>query len=169
MGGGPSENHVPIYLSPDIKSKKRVIVLFPDRQVDPLIFSYRTIGDEGINKGSVINFVRAILNGPTALSDAGAPGVIIANPSQLYWSRGSQKAVSWIEWLDLPRESGVHEPCRIDPVRNTIPGNKDSQEHIVYLFDHVLPRVLNENAKIDIIGLEWTGKQVIEHLAVNCK
>lgn len=168
LGAAPSENHVPVYLSPNIKSKKRVIVLFPDRQTDPLIFSYRVIGDENINEGSVINFVKAVLNGPTATSDDGAPGIIIANPSQLHWYRGGQKAVSWNEWLELPRPTAVHEPYRVDPIKNTVPSNKDSEAHIAYVFDHVLGEVLNNNAKIDIIGLEWTGKEVTEYLALNC-
>jgi hypothetical protein len=169
LGSGPTNNHVPIYVSPQLKFKKRVIVLFPDRQVDPVIFSHRTIGDESINQGSVINFVKAVLNGPNALSDESAPGIIIANPAQLYWSKGSQQALSWIEWLSLPRDTAVHEPCRVDPMRNTIPNNKDSEEHVAYMFDHVLREIIDEDAKIDIIGSEWTGKQVIEFLAVNCK
>jgi hypothetical protein len=168
LGTGPANNHVPIYLSPNIRTKKRVILLFPDRQNDPLIMSYRTIGDESINQGSVLNFVRAVLSGPTAISDDGAPGIMIANPSQLYWYNGGQKAVTWTEWLGLPRPSAVHEAYRVDPVYNTVPKNKDSEAHVAYMFDHVIDQVVDKNAQIDIIGLDWTGKQVIEHLALNC-
>lgn len=168
LAAEPADNHLPIYLSPGVRSKKRVIVLFPDSQLDPLIFSYRIIGDESIDDGSVLNLVRAVLNGPTATSDADAPGIIIANPNQLYWYRGGQEAVSWVEWQSLPRPSAVHEAYRVDPILNTIPNNKDSEAHVAYMFDHVLSEVISEDAKIDIIGLEWTGKQVIEHLAVNC-
>lgn len=169
LGAGPADNHVPIYLSPGIRSKKRVIVLFGERQSDPLILSYRITGDESINEGSVLNFVEGVLNGPNAASDDGAPGIIITNPSQLYWHRGGQRAVTWLEWLSLPRPSAVHEAYRVDPIKNRIPGNKDSEAHVAYIFDRVLDAVIDNDAKIDIIGLEWTGKQVIEYLALNCK
>lgn len=144
-------------------------MLFPERQFDPLILSYRITGDENVSEGSVINLVQGVLNGPTATFDDGAPGIIITNPSQLYWYRGGQRAVSWLEWLSLPRPSAVHEAYRIDPIKNKIPGNKDSEAHVAYIFNHVLGAVVDKDAKIDIIALEWTGKQVIEYLALNCK
>ena len=169
LEAGPQDNHVPIYLSPNIRSKKRVIVLFPERQLDPVIFSFRVTGDENIKDGSVLGLVDAILNGPTATSDNDQPGIIIANPAQLYWYRAGQRAVTWLEWLSLPRPSAVHEAYRVDPIKNTVPGNEDSEAHVAYVLGNVLDAVIHKEAKIDIIGLEWTGKQALEYISLNCK
>ena len=49
--------------------------------------------------------------------------------------------MSWLEWLSLPRPSAVHEAYRVDPMKNKIPGNKDSEAHVAYVFNHVLGAV----------------------------
>jgi hypothetical protein len=169
LGAGPRDNHVPIYASPGIRDKKRAILLFPERHDSPLVFSYRVCGDSTVKEGSVLELVDGIMHGPTATSDTSAPGIIIANPSQLYWYRGGSQALSTGEWLTLPRESAVHEPYRIDPFRNTIPHNRNSKEHVEYIFEHVLDSILNKDAIIDIIGLDWVSLEVVEYLSSNCK
>jgi hypothetical protein len=170
LGATDADQHVPIYVSPDIEQKKRVIILFGERNQDPQIFSYRVIGDEGINRGSVVDTVDAILNKkPLFNSDEQPPGLIITNPSQLYWYRQGARAVSWVEWLGLPRESAVHQPLQINPDKNTVPENLDFREHVNYIFDKVVTSMLHKDVKLDIIGLEWTGTAVLEYFCKNCK
>ena len=140
-----------------------MVVVFGERNQDPTIFSYRVIGDEGINKGSVIKFVEGVRNSPHDL------GLIVTNPNQLHWYRGGGRAVGWTEWMGLSRESGVHEAFRLDPVKNTISGNRDFREHVRYIFDSAFPAMLASDAKLEIIGLEWTGTAVLEYLCKNCK
>ena len=169
LGTSEIEPHVPIYTSQYIERKKRVIVIFGERNQDPTIFSYRVIGDKGIKNGSVIDFVDTVLNQePMVTASDDRPGIVIANPSQLYWYRGGGRAVSWAEWLGLPRESAVSQPFKVDPVKNTIPGNGDFREHVNYIFESALPALLHEDARLDIIGLEWTGTAVLEYLCKNC-
>jgi hypothetical protein len=160
---------VPIYASPGIQNKQRVILLFPERHDTPLVFSYRVCGESTVKEGTVLELVEGVMHGPTATTDKSAPGIIIANPSQLYWHRGSNQALSTGEWLTLPRESAVHEPYRIDELRNTIPHNRDSAEHVDYIFEHVLGSILDKNAIIDIIGLDWVSMEVVDYLSGNCK
>jgi hypothetical protein len=76
--------------------------------------------------------------------------------------------VSNYEWLCLPRPSAVHDAPRIDTVKNRVPGNLDFVEHVQYMFDKVLPSLLKKEAKIDIIGQEFTGKAVLDYLVENC-
>ena len=58
---------------------------------------------------------------------------------------------------------------RIDKVKNAIPNNRDFTEHVAYIFEKVLGRVTAPDAVYDIIGLEHTGRAVVEYLAQNCK
>ena len=104
LGASETQNHTRILVSSDLAKKKRLIVLLPERSKELGIFSFRTIGGEGINKGSAVDFTSAVLKFDT--------GIIIANPGQLLWYRGGGRAVSRTEWSNLPRESAVHEPFR---------------------------------------------------------
>jgi hypothetical protein len=168
LGAGPNDNHVPILVSKDISTKDRVIVFFGERDSEPGILSWRVIGEEGIKYGSLVEFVTAALYSPTPTPTSQAPGIIIANPCQLLWYRGGARAVSPSEWLNLPRASAVHEAFRVDDVKNRIPRNRDYKEHVSYLFDEVLPRLIKTDAKIDIMGIEYPGSTAVEYLASHC-
>lgn len=197
LGVSESDKHIPILVSKGLAAKKHIVVLFTDRYTDPGVLSYRVTGDEGINIGSLVNFTRAILHGPgpkppnngdqlpSAMStDSGfstppslppgteQPGLIIANPSQLLWYRGGGRPVTDREWMCLPRETAVHQPFRIDEVKNRVIGNRTFQEHIQYVFEHVLsssstspnPAICNSEAKFSIIGLEYVGSAVLQYI-----
>ncbi|KAL2426083.1 hypothetical protein ABEF95_010706 [Exophiala dermatitidis] len=165
LGAGETDQHLPILVSKDISTKDRVIVFFGERGFEPGILSWRVIGDEGIKVGSVEELVKAALFSPMPTSQNTVPGVVIANPCQLLWYRGGSRAVSPAEWLCLPRPSAVHEPFRVDEVKNKIPGNKDYREHVSYMFEQVLPRLLKREAKLDIVGIEYPGSAAVEYLA----
>ena len=48
-----------------------------------------------------------------------------------------------------------------------IEGNKNYEEHVSYVFQHVIGSLVNKHAKIDIIGGEWTGRAAMKYLAAN--
>ncbi|KAJ9609152.1 hypothetical protein H2200_006924 [Cladophialophora chaetospira] len=181
LGAAADENHVPILVSKDIAAKDRVIVVFGERNTEPGLLSWRVIGEEGIRHGSLVEFAKAVLsttavvttptkNGDTASNATVAsstPGIIVANPCQLLWYRAGQRAVSFYEWVTLPRPTAVHDAPRVDAVKNRIPGNHDYVEHVRYMFDKAMPSLVKRGAKIDLIGLEFTGMAVLEYLADN--
>ena len=142
-------------------------MLFPERDQDLGTFSYRTIGNENISKGSAINFVSLVMSGFASASGQEIPGVVIANPGQLLWYRGGSRAVSRTHWAHLPQESAVAGPFRIDEVKNKVAGNHDYKAHVTYIFDKVIDGMLRKDVQIDIIGLEWTGQTSLMHLAAN--
>ena len=72
------------------------------------------------------------------------------------------------EWQCLPRPTAVHDAPRVDAVKNRIPGNHDYVEHVHYIFGKVIPSFLKKDAKINIVGNEYTGKAVVDYLADNC-
>jgi hypothetical protein len=165
IGVTEQDKHIPILISEDLAEKQRVIVLFPERDQDLGIFSYRTIGNENINKGSAINFVSSIMNGFASSSGQEIPGIVIANPGQLLWYRGGGRAVGRTQWANLPRDSAVAGSFRIDEVKNKVAGNEDFKAHVKYVFDSVIDGILHKDARIDVIGLEWTGQAAVMHLA----
>ena len=169
LGAGPTDKHVPILVSKDISSKDRVVVFLGERQMEPGVLSWRVIGDAGIKHGSMVDFVDAILHGPTATAGQKAPGVIIANPCQLLWYRGGARAVSDAEWMDMPRESAVSEALRIDGLRNRVEGNGDYEEHVRYVFEKVVKGLVKKDAMIDLIAVEYAASAALEYLAGNCE
>ena len=169
IGATAEQNHVPILVSNDLGSKKRVVVFFGERSQDLGLFSYRKIGEQGINAGSAVDFCSAVLNTPPTRADDGSTGVILANPGQLLWFRGGERAVTFREWQNLPRKSAVHEALRIDPVKNAVPGNRTYEEHVQYVFEHVVRGLAHPEAVFDVIGLEYTGRAVLKYLANNCE
>lgn len=168
IGAQEHENHVPIYVSEGIQSKRRVIILFGERNQELGIFSYRCIGEKGVRTGSAQEMVEAILNEPNSTNSTDQhPGIIITNPGQLIWYRAGSRAIGDYEYLNLPRESAVHEPFRIDPIKNRAQGNGDFESHVQYVFENVMTGIVHPEAKFDIIGLEYTGNAAITHLATH--
>lgn len=167
IGATEKDNHVPILVSPDLAQKKHIIVLFSEVSQDLGIFSYRTCGNEGINEGSAVNFVSAILNGVASVPGQDVPGIILANPGQLLWHRGGGQAVTRSHWANLPRETAVDGPFRIDELKNKIPGNEDFDAHVNYIFHNVIHGMVAKDARIDVVGLEWAGRACIRHLSAN--
>lgn len=177
LNAGPEEPHVPILVSSNLSSAKRVVVVFGEPCQDLGIWAYRTVGNEGIDAGSAVSFAKAVLG-----LDKGSEheeeeqeqtntALIIANCGQLIWHCGSRRAVTHPSWLALPREFAVDPPLRMTH-RNKIPRNGDWQEHVEYVFEEVLAargRFLREGAKIDIIGLVEGGLGAVRYLASNCK
>ena len=169
LGASADEKHIPILVSKDIASKDRVIVLFGERHQEPGIFSWRVIGEEGINVGSAVDFASAAMFGPSPTPAHSAPGIIVANPCQLLWYRGGGRAVSTDEWMNLRRASAVSEPFKIDDVKNQVPGNGNYEEHVQCVFEEVLPRLVRKEAKIDVVGIEYSGSTAVEYLASHCE
>jgi hypothetical protein len=166
LGASPTDQHTPILVSKNLRRKSRITVLFGERNHDLGIFAYRVIGGESINQGSAVDFVTAINQAP---GPNDTRGIIIANPGQLLWYRGEGRAITYSEWMSLPRKSAVHDAPEMDPNKCSIPGNRDYEEHVRYIFEHVMRQLVSENATFELIGLEATGYAMISYLAENCE
>ncbi|KAK2808976.1 hypothetical protein FQN50_004250 [Emmonsiellopsis sp. PD_5] len=177
--------HVPILTSPSLSTQSRVIVVFGEPVQDLGIWAYRVIGSEGINIGSAVNFATAVLgdssnksksktpeqpNGhdtTTTRSTPPPPGLILTNPGQLVWHCGTERAISLPMWHALPRRYAVEPPMKMS-FRNKIPGNESWQDHVTYVFEEVLGKLVAPDAKIDIIGLAEGGLAAVRYLAEHC-
>ncbi|KAK2766505.1 hypothetical protein FQN53_006722 [Emmonsiellopsis sp. PD_33] len=175
INAAPDSPHVPILASPSLSTQSRVIVVFGEPVQELGIWAYRTIGSEGINIGSAVNFAAAVLGDSSSSktpeqqqnghdTSTPPPGLILTNPGQLVWHCGTERAISLPMWHALPRRYAVEPPMKMS-FRNKIPGSESWQDHVTYVFEEVLGKLVAADAKIDIIGLAEGGLAAVRYLA----
>ena len=165
LNAGPSDPHVPILTSHYLTTAKRLIVYFGESMQDLGIFACRVIGQDSIASGSVLDFVHAIQSKEGSADTA----IVIANLGQLIWYRRGHRAMSIASWNALPRKTGVGNSMRIDPVKNHIPGNENTKEHVRSVFEEVLGKLARQDAMIDLIGVGEGAEEAVSYLDHNWK
>ncbi len=127
------------------------------------IFAHRIIGQESIASGTALDFIHTIQSREGSADTA----IVIANLGQLVWYRRGQRAMTIASWNALPRETGVGNAMRIDPVKNHIPGNENTKEHIKTVFEEVLGKLVRQDAVIDLIGIGEGAEEAVGYLDGN--
>jgi hypothetical protein len=165
LGSQPNDKHVPILVSSNLRTATRITLILGSPDQDLGIWTYRSMAEQGINRGSMVEITKEILtNKPDT-------AMIIANMGQLVYHCGSGQAMSQLTWFALPVETAAHPPAR-QTWRNLIPRNGNWREHVTCIFEDVLAPesgMVNPEAKIDIIGVEEGGLGAVEYLVENCK
>jgi hypothetical protein len=164
FGAEENEPHIPILVSSKIAEKKRVIILFYEHTQDLGVFAYRIIGGRGgINAGSAVNFVTHIQS-LSGLNSENSPGIILANLGQLRWWRCGKMAVTHTSWYSLPQKSAVSGAHRFDAVKNTVPYNRNTAEHVAYVFNRVVQELLAPDAMLEVIAVSVGAVEVVDFL-----
>ncbi|KAL8733589.1 MAG: hypothetical protein Q9166_001998 [cf. Caloplaca sp. 2 TL-2023] len=162
LGVPVTKPHIPIYTSTNIATCSRLIIYIGESWQDLGVFAWRTIGQETIAAGSILDFIHTIQS-----QSPDKPGILVANTGQLLWYRGGQRAVTQTTWQALPRQWAVSPPMEIDEERNRVVGNRDPKEHVAYIFDEVIPKMCKKDVAMDVIGMGDGGPIVAEYLQGN--
>ncbi|KAI4258899.1 MAG: hypothetical protein LQ352_001012 [Teloschistes flavicans] len=157
----PSSPHIPIYTSPNISTCSRLILYIGESWQDLGVLAWRTIGRTSIAAGSIINLVHAIQQAPDQ------PGIVIANPGQLLWYRGGQRAVTLITWNALPRPTAVSVAMEISEEKNRVLGNRTPMEHVAHIFEEVIPKLAKADVAIDVMATGDGAQVAVEYLRNN--
>ena len=158
----PSHRHVPIYASPDLQTKSRTVLIVGERSYDLGILALRTInGKGGINQGSLVSVVHALLAQPSSATDPAPPGIVIANPGALWWVESEKKSLNMLGVHGAPRRSAVHSGKPFDDKVNLIPGNENGQEHVRYVLEKVIG---DHGGVLDVLVVGTSAEFVAEVL-----
>ncbi|KAI0487299.1 Arb2 domain-containing protein [Xylaria cf. heliscus] len=150
----PSGPSVPIFVSADLAKKSRVVIIFGETHQDLGVLAHRVLGGQGgIEKGSLVKAVKAILQQRCSPADPAAPGVILANMGELIWWPEGGRTLCKFAFDSAPMRSAAHAGNYIDPEVNRVPGNESFNAHVKYIFEKVVPELVDPTAGLDIIGL----------------
>ncbi|KAJ6446898.1 mitochondrial import receptor subunit or translocase domain-containing protein [Purpureocillium lavendulum] len=165
LGATATEPHVPIFVSDGLESKSRIVLILGEPSQDLGVMAGRVAnGPGGIDQGSMVSVVRKLQEHVSSATDPSPPGVIIANPGQLYWWPEGRRSLTVTASDSVPLPSLVHTGRRHVPELNDIPGNESRSSHIRYVWDKVLLAKSNPEAKISVIAIGETCETVTQYL-----
>lgn len=159
-----TDPHTPIFLSPDLQHKKRVLVLFGERDQDLGILAHRVLGGKGgVNEGSVLSIVQALHEQNDNV------GIVLANSGESWWWPEGKRALSFRQSNGVRMKSAVHKGRYFDPQVNGIPGHVDVAEHVRMVFESVLDNesFVGKQAMLEIIGLSEGAMEAEKYLDEN--
>ncbi|KAM0521790.1 hypothetical protein ACHAPE_002351 [Trichoderma viride] len=153
LGAWDTEPHLPFFITPDLETRSRIIVIFGEPTHELGVLAGRVAnGPGGIDEGSIIPVVRAVKLQRGSSSDDTPPGIVLANVGQTCWWPEGQRAITVTANNAVPLPSLVHRGVQHVPNIHGIPGNNSAEEHVKYVFDEVISRRANEKATVDIIA-----------------
>ncbi|KAI1408523.1 Arb2 domain-containing protein [Hypoxylon sp. FL1857] len=159
-----SKPHAPIFVSKDIASKTRVVIIFGETVQDLGAVAHRVIGGRGgVNKGSMVSIVSELLKQRSSPSDPSPPGIILANMGELIWWPGGNRTLSRSAFDATPMKSAVQNG-NLFTKQNEVPGNETFRRHVNYIFEEVIPHFVNDRAGIDVIGVGDSADTVEQYL-----
>lgn len=162
----PSQPHVEIRVSDDIDKKSRVVIILGESTQELGVIAHRVLGGSGgIDKGSMVGLVREIKKQQSSTTDAAAPGIILANPGELFWWPDGQRSLTPTGRHAIPMSSAVHYGRYYEPMENDIPENRTSAEHVRYILEKVVPAMVPGSAKIDILSVGYVAENVVAYLS----
>lgn len=153
---------MPVFVSDSIEKKSRVVIIFGETHQDLGVLAHRVLGGKGgIDKGSLVSVVKALLRQQCSPVDPSAPGIILANMGELIWWPEGERTLNRFAFDATPMRSAAHLGNYIDARVNHVPGHESPAAHVKRIFEDVVPELVNETAGIDVIGL-GDGADVVE-------
>ncbi|PNY22895.1 Arb2 domain-containing protein [Tolypocladium capitatum] len=165
LGSTAEDRHVPIFVSPCLMFKSRVVVIFGEPTQDLGLLAGRVAsGPGGIDKGSMVSVVRVLQTQASSDVDPSPPGIVLANTGQLYWWPEGKRGVTVSASTAIPLPSIVHHGRRHVPALNNVPGSEDPTAHVRHVFDEVLRKITQEAAKVSVVAIGESCEIVTKYL-----
>jgi hypothetical protein len=130
------------------------------------VLAHRIIGRRGgITKGSVLSLIDALKTQQSSATDSNPPGVILANPGELWWWPEGGCGLTPTGRHRVPMSSAVHLGRYHDREANEVPGNRTVAEHVRCVFESVvMGGLVGEGAKLDVIAVGDVADEVEAYL-----
>ncbi|KAI0425280.1 hypothetical protein F5Y09DRAFT_352537 [Xylaria sp. FL1042] len=163
LGASPSLHpNVPIFITSKLLVNSRVVIIFGETHQDLGVLAHRVLGGPGgINKGSLVSVVKALLHKRSSPTDPLPPGIILANMGELIWWPEGRRTLNRFAFDWAPMRSAAHIGNYVDSELNRVRNNEDPMAHVKYIFEKIVPAIVNPKAGLDIIGL-GDGADVVE-------
>ncbi|KAM7209723.1 Arb2 domain containing protein [Naviculisporaceae sp. PSN 640] len=162
----PSQPNLEIRVSEDIDKKSRVVIFLGENNQEFGVLAHRVLGGKGgVNKGSVISLIQELKKQQSSAKDASPPGIIIANPGEMSWWPEGKRTLTIAGRHAIPMSSAVQIGYHFTEKKHRVSENRDSVEHIRYMLEKVVPALVPETAKLDIITISTTAEEVQEYLS----
>lgn len=169
-----------------------MIVVINDSLQDLGILAYRLLQRQlGLNGGSVVNFVKEMINRSVYLNDKDSleaaqeifqdgsgvdnnshiPGLLVMNTGQLLYSHKQNRSMTTRSWYALPRKSIAHDHIRIHEEENYVEGHRRPVQHVKSVFDEVLcnPERVSPDAEVYIVAIEGGASYAMDIFKDDCK
>ncbi|KAJ6790121.1 hypothetical protein PWT90_05652 [Aphanocladium album] len=144
---GSDAKHVDIFVSSNIEKAKHIIVVFGESAKELGLVARRIAGGPGgINKGSMVQVVRAIQRREST-------AIVLANMGESYWSPTYKRAMTVAASAALPMPSLVHLGIKYHSQVNDVPGSESPVNHARTVLDTAVVKYAKKDAKISIIAL----------------
>lgn len=195
LSAAPDEPYVPIFVSSALRAKKRVVLVFGERDQELGLLAHRVIGGPGgVDEGSMVSIVRALQGRRNYHADAvededededenekmeEETGIVLANTGETWWWPEGRRPLCYRQSTGVRMRSAVMKGRRLDERANVIPGNKDADEHVRRLFESLLgdgddggggepPKYsVGRDAVVEVIGLTDGAVAVEKYLDAN--
>ncbi|KAI8195803.1 hypothetical protein K4K49_007699 [Colletotrichum sp. SAR 10_70] len=165
LGTPATSPHVPIFISANLSTASRVVVIFGEPCQDLGNVALRVANRSGgIDKGSMVSIVRELLKQRSSAIDASPPGIILANAGELWWWPEGQKPLSPVSACAVPMASMVHHGRAHNPKVHAIPKNEHPLAHIEYILNEAVPAITAATASLDIIGVGLSADHIMKAL-----
>jgi hypothetical protein len=162
MGAPFDAPHVNIYMSKNLTTASRVVVLFGEAAQDLGVLAHRVVGGQGgINMGSMCSVVAATRK---TYRDEENTAIVIVNAGQLWWWPEGKRGLTPSARHSVPMKSAVHWGREYDATLNAIPGHETVGQHVKSIFEEVLGKMARSDAKIAAIAVTDVADEVEAYL-----
>lgn len=172
--GDQPRRQVPIFVSKDLCEADRVVVLFGEGLQQLGVLAHRVIGGQGgVDKGSVVSLVKALLGGHNSNNhnkgeteatekdtQTTKTGVILANTGERWWWPQGQRALTYRDSMGVKMKSCVHKTGSFDPAVNSIAGSEDVAVHVRSVFERVLANDVDHDKEEQQVSFVAPGARI---------